>query len=263
MGRRDQMRPKDNENHEKRQKTLVTFLPNERRKEPVKIVVDHRERASQMVWELSKLGVVMEFKSLKVGDYVVSDNVAIERKTIDDFAVSIIDRRLFEQTRALKEAYSRPILLLEGRGPTMRGLTEEALRGALVSLILDFEVPILWADDSEEAAKLLMTVARREQRGVTREVALKDRRRPKTPDEEKEYIVASLPFVEAATAKKLLSVFKTVEGVFSASEKELMEVDGIGIKKARRIRETASGLYGVKPSSDEPSQGDQTGRRGS
>jgi len=145
----------------------------------------------------------------------------------------------------------------------MRGLTEEALRGALVSLILDFEVPILWADDSEEAAKLLMTVARREQRGAMREVALKDRRRPKTPDEEKEYIVASLPFVEATTAKKLLSVFKTVEGVFSASEKKLMEVDGIGPKKARRIREIAAGLYGVKPSSDGPSRGDQTERRGS
>ena len=107
------MHPKGNE-HEKKQKTLVTFLPNERRKEPVRIVVDHRERSSQLVEKLSKLGAVIEFRSLKVGDYVASDNVAIERKTIDDFAVSIIDRRLFEQTRALKEAYGRPILLLEG-----------------------------------------------------------------------------------------------------------------------------------------------------
>ncbi|MBM5805706.1 MAG: hypothetical protein FJZ49_06580 [Candidatus Verstraetearchaeota archaeon] len=253
------MRPKGNEEE---QKTLVTFLPKERMKEPVKIIVDHRERSSQVVEGLSRLGAVLEFKSLKVGDYVLSDDVAVERKTYDDFAGSIIDRRLFEQTRALKEAYGRPMILLEGRGPTVRGITEEGLRGALISLILDFEVPILWADDSEEAAKLLMTVARREQRGAMREVALKDRRRPKTPDEEREYIVASLPFVEAATAKRLLSAFKTVEGVFSAGEKELMEVDGIGPKKSRRIREVAAGLYGVKPSSDEPSQGDQTGRRG-
>ena len=257
------MRPKGTDGHEEEQKTLATFLPKERMKEPVKIIVDHRERSSRMVEGLSRLGAVLEFKSLKVGDYVLSDDVAVERKTYDDFAGSIIDRRLFEQTRALKEAYGRPMILLEGRGPTVRGITEEALRGALISLILDFEVPILWADDSEEAAKLLMTVARREQRGAMREIALKDRRRPKTPDEEKEYIVAGLPFVEAATAKKLLSALKTVEGVFSASEKELMEVDGIGSKKARRIREIAAGLYGVKPSSDEPSRGDQTERRGS
>jgi ERCC4-type nuclease len=257
------MRPKNNESHEKSQKTLVTFLSDKRRKEPAKIIVDYRERSSQVVGELSRLGAVLEFKSLKIGDYVISENVAIERKTFDDFAGSIIDRRLFEQTRALREAYGRPILLLEGRGPTIRGVTEEALRGALVSLILDFGVPILWADDSEEAAKLLMTVARREQREATGSLALKDRRLPKTPDEEREYIVASLPFVEAATAKRLLSVFKTVEGVFSAGEKELMEVDGIGPKKARRIRETASGLYGINSSSDEPSRGDQTERRGS
>ena len=96
-----------------------------------------------------------------------------------------------------------------------------------------------------------------------RDVALKDRKRPKTPDEEREYVVASLPFVESATAKRLLAAFKTVEGVFSAGERELMEVDGIGPKKARRIREAASGLYGVRPLSDEPSPVDQTGRRGS
>jgi ERCC4-type nuclease len=257
------MHPEDDEKNKKEQKTLITFLSNDKRKEPAKIVVDYRERSSQLVGKLSRLGAVLEFKSLKVGDYVVSENVAIERKTYNDFAGSIIDKRLFEQTRAMKEAYSSPILLLEGRGPTTRGLTEEALRGALVSLILDFEVPILWAEDAEEAAKLLMTMARREQRGTIREIALKDRRRPKTPDEEREYIVASLPFVEVATAKKLLSIFKTVEGVFSASEEELMEVDGIGPKKARRIREAASGLYGVRPLSDEPSPVDQTGRRGS
>lgn len=257
------MHTKDDEINKRRQKTLITFLSNDKRKEPAKIVVDHREKASQLVGKLSELGAILEFKSLKVGDYVISENVAIERKTFNDFAGSIVDRRLFEQIRAMKEAYSSPILLLEGRGPTTRSLSEEALRGALVSLILDFGIPVIWAEDTKEAAKFLMTVARREQRGAMREVGLKDRKRPKTPDEEREYIVASLPFVESATAKKLLSAFKTVEGVFSAGEKELMELDGIGPKKARRIKETASGLYAVKPSSDEPSPVDQAMKRGS
>lgn len=125
------MHLEDDEKNKRKQKTLITFLSNDKRKEPAKIVVDHRERSSQLVGKLSRLGAVLEFKSLKVGDYVVSENVAIERKTYNDFASSIIDRRLFEQTRAMKEAYSSPILLLEGRGPTTRGLTEEALRGLL------------------------------------------------------------------------------------------------------------------------------------
>jgi Fanconi anemia group M protein len=245
------------------QKTLITFLFNDKRKEPPKIIVDQRERSSQLVGKLTELGAVLQFKTLKVGDYVISENVAIERKTFNDFAGSIVDRRLFEQIRAMKEAYSSPILLLEGKGPTTRGLSEEALRGALVSVILDFGIPILWVEDTKEAAKFLMTIARREQGGTNRDVNLKDRKRPKTPDEEKEYVVASLPFVESATAKRLLLVFKTVEAIFSASEKELMEVEGIGPKKARRIREIASIPYTVKLLSDEPSPVDRAVKRGS
>lgn len=245
------------------QKSLETFLPKEKNTGPIRIIVDHRERPSQTVSELSRLGAALEFKSLKVGDYVVSDEVAIERKTFDDFATSILDRRLFEQARALKDAYGRPLLLLEGRGPLRRGISEEALRGAIVSVILDLGVPLLWAEDADEAAKLLMTIARREQRDSSRGISLKDRRRPVTPDEEREYVVASLPMVEAATAKKLLIALKSVQAVFSASEKELMEVDGIGPKKARRIREVISQDYVIRPSSSEPSRGSRRETRGS
>jgi ERCC4-type nuclease len=246
-----------------RQKSLETFLPKEKSMELIRIIVDYRERPSQTVSELCRLGAALEFKTLKVGDYVVADEVAIERKTFDDFATSILDRRLFEQARALRDAYSRPLLLLEGRGPLKRGISEEALRGAIVSVVLDLGIPLLWAEDAYEAAKLLMTIARREQRDSSRSISLKDRRRPVTADEEKEYIVASLPMVEAATAKKLLIALKSVQAVFSASEKELMEVDGIGPKKARRIREVIGKDYIVRPSSSESSRGSRRETRGS
>lgn len=69
--------------------------------------------------------------------------------------------------------------------------------------------------------------------------------------------------VEAATAKKLLSFFGSVERVFTATEKELMKVDGIGPKKAKRIRDLLTEPYGVTSSSDVVSQSDQGERRGS
>lgn len=245
------------------QKSLETFLPKQKNMEPIRIIVDHRERPSQTVSELGRLGAALEFKSLKVGDYVVADEVAIERKTFADFATSIFDRRLFEQARALRDAYSKPLLLLEGRGPLRRDISEEALRGAIISVILDLGVPLLWAEDASEAAKLLMTIARREQRDSSRSISLKDRRRPVTPDEEKEYVVASLPMVEAATAKKLLTALKSVQAVFSASEKELMEVDGIGPKKAKRIREVIGQDYVVRSLSSVSSPGSRRERRDS
>lgn len=246
----------------KNQRTLVGYLSKGKGDEPVVLVVDHRERASLLVAELARLGVAMEFKSLRVGDYLVSEEIAVERKTLEDFAGSILDRRLFEQVRALRDAYPRPLLLLEGRGPLRSGISQEALRGALTSVIMDFGVPILWINDAAEGALFLLTLCRREQRGERRELSLKDRRRALTPDGEREYVVASLPFVEAKMSKRLLSTFHSVLGVFSASEKELMEVEGIGLKKARRIRELVAGEYDVKASSSEPSRESREGRRG-
>ena len=247
----------------KGQRSLEVFLSKSTGREPATIVVDFRERGCQIVAELEKLGVLLDFKALKVGDYVISDAIAVERKSFEDFISSIIDRRLFDQARSLREAYTQPVLLLEGSGPTRRSVSEEALRGALISVTLDFGIPIIWANNATDGARYLLTMAKREQRGGPREISLKDRKRPSDPDGEKEYVVASLPFVEAATAKKLLRAFKTVEGVFTADEKCLMEVEGIGKKKASRIRGTLTGEYGARPSSGGPSQGSQRATQGS
>jgi len=244
-----------------KQGTLAKFMAKGKCSERAKVVVDHRESQSQLVKELVKAGADLEFKSLKVGDYVVADDVAIERKTFSDFATSIIDRRLFEQTSAMKEAYGRPVLLLEGGGQPVNGISKEALRGALLSVVLDFGVPVLTAEGPEEAAGIVLAIAKREQRDGSRGVSLKDRRRPSTPDGEREYVVASLPAIEATLAKRLLEKFRTVEGVFAASEKDLQEIDKIGPKKARRIRELLSGEYGkegtVTASSCGPGQADR------
>jgi len=46
----------------------------------MKIIVDHRETRSKVIGSLEKLGADIEIITLKVGDYVVSDQVAFERK---------------------------------------------------------------------------------------------------------------------------------------------------------------------------------------
>jgi Fanconi anemia group M protein len=239
--------------------TLLSFIS--KGEDRIRIIVDHREKQSLTVKELLRLGAELKFRSLNVGDYVISECVAIERKTMEDFANSIIDRRLFEQARALRAAYSRPLIILEGRGPLMREIREEAITGALVSLVMDLAIPVIWVNDAVESAKVILTIAKREERGDLRSISLKDRRRAKTPDEEKEYIVASLPMVEAVTAKRLLSFFGSVERVFTASERELMKVEGIGPKKAKRIREVLTGAYGIKTSCGATSQEDPKEKR--
>lgn len=229
------------------QGTLAGYVSKGPAKEALAVVADHRENGTPFVEELRRLGVELEFRTLKVGDYIISDEVAVERKTLNDFVSSIIDRRLFEQARAMKDAYARPLLLIENGETVERGISKEAMRGALLSVILDVGVPALVGRDTRDAAETLVAVAKRVQRGTPNGLSIKDRRKPQTPDGEREYVVASLPFVESTLAKRLLAAFKSVEGVFTASEEDLQQVDKIGPKKAKRIRELVSGEYGKRP----------------
>jgi len=223
----------------------------------IEILADRREAPSQTARSLAALGVKIEYRTLKVGDYVVSEEVAIERKTYADLAASIVDRRLFSQAQALRECYPRPIILLEMGGSAEVGVSREAIRGAVASMVLDFGIPVIAAEGPEDAAGFIVAMAKREQRQAGAPISLKDRRRPRTPDEEKEYVVASLPMVEVSTARRLLAEFGTVQAVFSASEEDLQRVEKIGPKKARRIREVASTPYGGFKGSaiDGPRQG--------
>lgn len=68
----------------------------------LRIVVDYRERACAVPAFLEATpGVQVDFTQLLKGDYLVADKVYFERKTMRDFAISLIDGRLFSQARRL------------------------------------------------------------------------------------------------------------------------------------------------------------------
>ena len=81
---------------------------------PTRIVVDERERKSGIPDLLRQAGAIIDFAQLKVGDYVVSPETAVERKTMQDLLNSIYDGRLFVQCSQLNEHYVKPVLIVEG-----------------------------------------------------------------------------------------------------------------------------------------------------
>ena len=83
-------------------------------KEKVRIVVDERERRSGIPDELIRLNVLVDFKQLDIGDYLVTPYSAVERKSIRDLILSIYDGRLFTQCSELGSHYNKPILIIEG-----------------------------------------------------------------------------------------------------------------------------------------------------
>ncbi|MFC6615951.1 DEAD/DEAH box helicase [Halopenitus salinus] len=117
----------------------------------VEIVVDQRELDAGIAKDLSaREELVTRLETLAVGDYVLSDRVAIERKSAADFVDSLLDsdRSMFEQVGELTRAYARPILVIEGGDLyTQRDVNPNAIRGALASLAVDFGISVLQSDD--------------------------------------------------------------------------------------------------------------------
>jgi Fanconi anemia group M protein len=208
------------------------------------IIVDSRELGSATTRELSKYDIAITPETLSIGDFIISDRTAVERKTVEDFVASIIDGRLFEQVSNLKSAYEMPILLIEGEGfQTSRNIAPEAVMGAVASVIVDFGVPVVWTRSPSESALLLLSIARREQSKGERRPRIRMERKPESLAHEQEFVIAGLPLIDTVLARRLLRAFGTVEKVFVASEQELQNVEGIGRKISDRIRKLLTAPY--------------------
>ncbi|MFC1454840.1 ERCC4 domain-containing protein [Candidatus Undinarchaeota archaeon] len=201
------------------------------------VYVDNRELKSKIVKELYEKDVQIKPVQLHVADFQVSERVGIERKSINDFLSSLIDGRLFDQAKRMKESFEKPIILLVGNDDiySMRNIDERSIRGAIISLIVDSGIPVLRVDNDKDAANYIWQIARREQLDLKKSVQIRGAKKGRNSAEEQEYVVAGLPNVGSTLAKNLLKEFGSLEGIFTAKENELQKVDKIGPKKARRI----------------------------
>ena len=214
-----------------------------RKPKGIVVYVDNRELRSGVPKHLKELGADVEVRTLDVADYVVSEDVGIERKSANDFIQSIIDGRLFDQVERLKKAYEKPVIIIEGELYGIRNVHPNAIRGAITAVTLDWGVPILFSSGVKETAQFIYLMAKREQEERKKEVRLRSEKKALTLAERQRLIVEGLPNVSATLAKRLLRHFGNVERVFTATEEELKEVEGIGPKKAREIRKVITAPY--------------------
>ncbi len=213
----------------------------------VEVVVDQRELDSSIAKSLStRDGFVTRLETLAVGDYVLSDRVAVERKSAADFVDSMLDadRSMFEQVGELSRAYARPVLVVEGTNLYgQRDIDPNAIRGALASLAVDFGISVLRTEDETDTTELLATIARREQETRDREVSVHGEKTTKTRAEQQEYVVSAIADIGPVTARSLLAHFGGVEAVMTAPEDDLREAEGVGPVTAERIREVVGSEY--------------------
>jgi len=210
----------------------------------ITVIADSRELGALVTRELAQLGAKLRSGTLAVGDFVVSDRVALERKDADDFASSIIDGRLFEQASKLKASYGKPIFVVEGESIIGSGrIRPEAIIGAYASLLVDYGIPVVWTKSPAETASLIWAIARREQLQDKRAPRIVTQPKPVSLPEQQEFVVSSLPNIDVNRARKLLESFGTVERLFQATKEELMLVPGIGDKISDEIRRVLTSKY--------------------
>lgn len=212
-------------------------------KQKIKIVADHHEKNSLVISELSGLGIDVEIKHLPVADFLVN-GVAIERKTISDFLSSMINKRLARQLEEIKQ-YPKHLLIIEGieeqelyNDCNHEGINANAIRGFLLSILLEFQVPIIFTKDYEDTAKFISVLAKKKK---SEHISIRAKKKTLNKKEQLQYILEGFPSIGPATAKRLLKKFKTIRGIMNANEEELKKELG---KKSELFSKIISVNYG-------------------
>ncbi len=201
--------------------------------------MDSRELRSNVVKKLYEMGVIIDSKKLPVGDFLLSKDVCIEKKTTGDFLQSLTDNRLFEQAKNMVSNFEKSAIILEGTNDiyTERKIHPNAIRGAICSLTIDYKIPIIESSGEDETAIFLYMIAEREQIGKNKLVRLRGERKPLDKKEIKEYVVSSFPGVGRQTARNILNHFKTIKTFINAEDKDMKKVKNVGSKTIKRIKQ--------------------------
>ncbi len=204
---------------------------------PEKIIIDYREKNSLVYSYLIRNGFEIEFKELKVGDYIVKD-VVIERKTISDFISSMINQRLIKQIEELKQ-YENKLIIIEGISEkelytdNKEGINPNAIRGFLLSITLKHKIPIIFSKNSEDTAKFIEILSKKKEK----EINLNAKKKILNKKEQLQFIIESFPGVGPKKAKRLLEKFGSIQNIILAPTEELREILGVQSENVREIIE--------------------------
>ena len=194
--------------------TLLPYLKEKKKngEEPT-IIVDSREAstAAKIVKGLIERGVKVKTEALEKGDYILSDQSAVERKTVTDFAYTLTRRYLFEQLFRLKEVYPKSLILLEGYLPIIYKFSHikpAAIWGAMFNLAKN-GIAIVNTKSYKETIDFLYVAARQEQIVEKRTPTVHPFKKTDTLSDAQVYFVASLPNIGREKATTILKSYQT------------------------------------------------------
>lgn len=196
------------------------------------VLVDVRELRSALPFLLYKKEFDIVPTTLSIGDYILSRDIAVERKSVtgNDLQQSLISGRLYKQLVNLTHAFPWPIILLEfTTGRTFQLQATDAMSGEInpssliaqiIAIIIHFpSVRLMWSP----AFGFTANVFARLKQG---------RQQPRIDPASKEALSAGDPTAHAksATAKRAIEFLKACPGITAANLPNVL-------KRTKSIRE--------------------------
>ncbi len=225
--------------------TLVPYI-NEKKKpgEEPTIIVDSREASSaeKIVKGLVEKGASVKTEMLEKGDYILSDQCAVERKTVNDFVYTLTRRYLFEQLFRLKDVYPKSLIVLEGYMPIIYKYSKiqpASIWGAMFNLAKN-GIAIVSTSSYKETVDFLYTAAKQEQIVEKRSAVVHAFKKCDTLSDAQVYFIASLPSIGREKATAILDSYQTpLNALINVDDWEKV-VDGLGPVITNRVKDVLS-----------------------
>ncbi|KAK3938405.1 hypothetical protein QBC46DRAFT_390252 [Diplogelasinospora grovesii] len=225
--------------------------------QPPRVVVDVREFRSSLPSLLHGKSMVIVPCMLTVGDYILSPNICIERKSVSDLISSFKDGRLYSQAETMFQHYKSPMLLIEfdqnksftlepfadlsgslsSVNPANAGAND--LQSKLVLLTLAFpKLRIIWSSSPYETAEIFERLKAQEEEpdpiaavraGLDKDMKAEEQAFNTEPRE----MLLTVPGVTPKNVTNLILQTESVKEVANMSVEELNPI--VGREAARQI----------------------------
>jgi len=230
--------------------------------ENFKLIVDTREEHQHqgsttacMITKLNELKIPYSKEMLPCGDYIIENvttggKCVIERKTIDDFVLSVLNGRLMQEVEKMNEIYSKSFLIIEGSWSdfyknraklkkmkyikNINSFTVGHRLGVMASISARTNTKILQTETQEQTIQLMISLASKLTDGKT--FRAPEFKRSKT--EEKIYlnVLHSFPGVSINKAEKIIEKYPSWQDFTKHISAGTFELEGFGKKSIEMFK---------------------------
>ncbi|XP_038619216.1 DNA repair endonuclease XPF [Tachyglossus aculeatus] len=206
------------------------------------IIVDMREFRSELPSLIHRRGIDIEPVTLEVGDYILTPDICVERKSISDLIGSLNNGRLYTQCVSMSRYYKRPVLLIEfdpskpfsltSRGSLHQEISSNDISSKLTLLTLHFpRLRLLWCPSPHATAELFEELKENKpQPDATTAMAItadsetlpeSDKYNPGPQD-----FLLKMPGVNAKNCRSLMNQVKSIAELATLSQDRLSDILG-------------------------------------